>query len=176
MRLLAPCRGLAGLRGPVAEVMLPGSTEQQVVRASASVREDKTRSTRAKCTLTMPCGMRDWHSGRDEGGDEEPLSVEPRLTSSRTPRCHRVARAEAWIRSAVCDPTKTHCERVPPRRDAASSNEPRCFPSVGLESRVQDDSRGSLEFGDDLGLLRLALRERGETTQPFQPLAASWPL
>jgi hypothetical protein len=54
--------------------------------------------------------------------------------------------AAAWIHAAFCVPTETHRERVPPRRGDAASNGSRCLPSVGSNSRVRDESRGSLEL------------------------------
>jgi hypothetical protein len=70
--------------------------------------------------------------------------------------------ADAWINAADCDPTKTHCERVPPRRDAASSNESRCFSSVD-SNRACRTNPAALSSWRHLGLLR----ERGETTCAF---------
>lgn len=101
--------------------------------------------------------------------EEMPFRAQsPTRSSSRAPRCHRTARAAAWIQAACCVPTETHRERVPPRRGDAASNGSRCLPSLGSNSRVRDESRGSLEL-ETSPLLRTETNPR----TPFQPLGSA---
>jgi hypothetical protein len=153
------CDGFPKVAGGRREPREPNERSRLSLKGEIGIRGDRLA---ARIRLT--------HSGRDER-ESRVRSFERRAParSSRAPRCHRIARADAWIQSAVCDPTKTHRERVPPRRGDAASNGSRCFSSEdSLRACGTNPAALDCELEDVLDPCETKTNPRA----PFQPLGS----